>query len=55
VAYNMTKSLWDNHAQFLSVKKIWSEVSLDDALRGAAIPVHPGAQRYYDEMGVKKK
>jgi TRAP transporter TAXI family solute receptor len=55
VAYNMTKALWDNHAQFASVKKIWNEVKLEDALRGAAIPVHPGAQRYYDEMGVMKK
>ncbi|MEE9195684.1 MAG: TAXI family TRAP transporter solute-binding subunit, partial [Alphaproteobacteria bacterium] len=28
--------------------------TLKNALRGAAIPVHPGAQRYYDEQGVKK-
>ncbi len=55
VVYNMTKALWENHGEFLKVKKIWSKVRLADALRGAAIPVHPGAQRYYDEKGVKKK
>jgi TRAP-type uncharacterized transport system substrate-binding protein len=51
----MTKSLWDNHGELLKVKKVWAKVKLEDALRGAAIPVHPGAQRYYDEKGVMKK
>jgi hypothetical protein len=55
VAYNMARALWDNHGEFAKVKKIWNSVSLDNALRGAAIPVHPGVQRYYDEKGVKKK
>ncbi len=55
VAYNMAKALWENHGEFVKVKKIWNAVSLENALRGAAIPVHPGAQRYYDEKGVKKK
>jgi TRAP transporter TAXI family solute receptor len=55
VAYAMTKSLWDNHDLFVNVRNIWNSVRLEDALRGAAIPIHPGAQRYYDEMGVRKK
>jgi TRAP transporter TAXI family solute receptor len=55
VAYNMAKALWDNHGEFVKVKGIWNSVKLEDALRGAAIPVHPGAQRYYDEKGVTPK
>lgn len=55
VVYKMTKALWENHDEFVKVKKIWNKVKLEDALRGAAIPIHPGAQKYYDEMGVKKK
>jgi len=53
LVYQMTKVFWENHAQFAEVKKIWNSVTLENALNGAAIPVHPGAQRYYDEMGVK--
>ncbi len=55
IVYNMAKALWDNHGELVKVKKIWNKVKLEDALAGAAIPVHPGAQRYYDEKGVKKK
>ncbi|MEQ9643342.1 MAG: TAXI family TRAP transporter solute-binding subunit [Alphaproteobacteria bacterium] len=53
VVYQMTKSLWDNHGEFVKVKKVWETVQLKNALLGAAVPVHPGAQKYYDEKGVK--
>jgi hypothetical protein len=53
LVYQMTKVFWDNHAEFAAVKKVWNSVTLENALNGAAIPVHPGAMRYYEEMGVK--
>lgn len=53
LVYQMTKVFWDNHAAFAEVKKVWNSVTLENALNGAAIPVHPGAMRYYEEMGVK--
>ncbi len=52
LVYNMCKVFWENHASFVEVKSIWERVKLEDALNGAAIPVHPGAQRCYDELGV---
>ncbi len=55
VAYNMAKALWDNHGEFAKVKDVWNTVSLENALLGAPIPVHPGAMRYYEEQGVQKK
>ncbi|MGI9484074.1 MAG: TAXI family TRAP transporter solute-binding subunit [Hyphomicrobiales bacterium] len=54
LVYNMCKVFWENHATFADVKKIWKRVKLENALDGAAIPVHPGAQKCYDELGVKK-
>lgn len=51
--YQMCKSFWANHAKFVEVKKVWNRVKLEDALNGAAIPVHPGAEKCYAELGVK--
>lgn len=52
LVYNMCKSLWANHAKFVEVKGVWGRVKQEDALKGVAIPVHPGAQKCYDELGV---
>lgn len=53
LVYKMCKSLWKNHAKFAEVKGIWKRVKLETALDGVAIPVHPGAKKCYDELGVK--
>ena len=55
IVYGITKALWENHAEFAKVKDVWNSVKIENALLGAAIPVHPGAQRYYDEVGVTAK
>lgn len=54
LVYAMCKVFWKNHAEFVKVKKVWKRVDPMAALTAAAIPVHPGAQKCYDEMGVKK-
>ncbi|MEE8173304.1 MAG: TAXI family TRAP transporter solute-binding subunit [Alphaproteobacteria bacterium] len=54
LAYKMAKVLWDNHAEIVKVNKFWLNTSLAAATDGAAIPIHPGALRYYKEMGVAK-
>lgn len=53
LVYNMCKVFWENHSAFVEVKSLWKRVKLEDALKGAAIPIHPGAQKCYDELGVK--
>jgi len=53
LVYNMCKVFWANHAAFVEVKSVWKSVTLENALNGAAIPVHPGAKKCYDELGVK--
>ncbi len=52
LVYKMTKVFWDNHAEFVKVKSIWKKVILKEAVNGAAIPIHPGAAKYYKEKGV---
>ncbi len=50
--YQMCKVFWANHATFAEVKSVWNRVKQEDALTGVAIPVHPGAERCYKELGV---
>lgn len=54
LVYNMCKVFWESHAELAEVKKIWNSVKLENALDGAAIPLHPGAEKCYAELGVKK-
>lgn len=54
LVYRMTSALWDNRDEMVEVKEIWKNVRLQTALNGAAIPVHPGAERYYEEKGVSQ-
>ncbi|MCP5371742.1 MAG: TAXI family TRAP transporter solute-binding subunit [Hyphomicrobiales bacterium] len=54
LVYNMCKSFWANHDKFVEVKGIWKQVVQKDALNGASVPIHPGAKRCYDELGVSQ-
>jgi TRAP transporter TAXI family solute receptor len=53
LVYKMCKVFWAHHDDFAQVKKIWNKVTLKNALKGEAIPIHPGAKKCYDELGVK--
>jgi TRAP transporter TAXI family solute receptor len=52
LAYRMAKVLWDSHPDLVKVNAYWKIVNLADAVSSAAIPVHPGAAKYYKEKGV---
>jgi len=52
LAYKIVKTLYANWPELAKVKKKAIEDSKpENALMGARIPVHPGAMRYYKEMG----
>lgn len=53
LVYKMCKVFWEAHADMVEVNKVWNSVKLENALKGAAIPLHPGAKKCYDEMGIK--
>ena len=55
LAYKIVKTLYANWPELAKVKKKAIDDSKPDkALQGARIPVHPGAMRYYKEMGYVK-
>ncbi len=55
VVYNLVKTLYANWPELAKVKKkAISESKPEKALQGASIPVHPGAMKYYKEMGYTK-
>ena len=56
MVYRIVKAIFENLGELAKIKKkAIAEVSLENALRGVKIPIHPGAKRYYDEHGVKVK
>ncbi|GGG87363.1 C4-dicarboxylate ABC transporter substrate-binding protein [Salipiger pallidus] len=52
VIYAVTKALYENTETLGQVHPMGKQISLDRALESVSIPVHPGAQKYYDEQGV---
>ncbi|AWM88373.1 TAXI family TRAP transporter solute-binding subunit [Microvirga sp. 17 mud 1-3] len=53
--YKMTKAIYESLPELSAAHAAAKEIKLQDALSGMPIPVHPGAQRYFDEKGVKKQ
>ena len=52
VVYRITKTIFENRDYLAEVHRAAEALSLDRALVGLAIPVHPGAARYYRERGL---
>ena len=54
LAYKMTKSLYENLDTLYAAHNAAKTVKLENAAKGMPIPLHPGAARYYKEMGLIK-
>jgi uncharacterized protein len=52
--YEITKTLWNDATLRLleAHDPIGRDVRLDNALRGLTVPLHPGAKRFYREIGL---
>ncbi len=53
LVYEMTKTMWENRAAIESAHEKGKDITLDTALDGMGIPLHPGAEKYYEEVGVR--
>ncbi len=51
--YNATKVFWEHEKGFQEIGAWARTIRRESALRGVNIPIHPGAARYYKEIGMK--
>ncbi|SIC30104.1 TRAP transporter solute receptor, TAXI family [Mycobacteroides abscessus subsp. abscessus] len=49
--YDITKAIFENTDKITHAKG--KLITAESALNGVGIEVHPGAQKYFDEKGVK--
>ncbi len=55
VVYDLTKCFWENQEVMKKSHAVMQDISLEGAVTDlAGIPLHPGAAKYYKEMGVLK-
>ena len=52
--YRMTKALWTHLDQLVAAHSAAKAIKLSNALSGMPVPLHPGAAKYYKEVGVLK-
>jgi len=52
--YLMTKALFENLPALLAAHNAAKDIKLEHATEGFAVPLHPGAARYYKEKGILK-
>ena len=54
LAYQMAKALYDNLDTMYAAHNAAKAIKRENAVKGMPVPLHPGAERYYKEVGVIK-
>lgn len=52
--YNIVKAVFEHKADLEKVHAKGKDISPENAIKGVAIPFHPGAEKYYKEKGLIK-
>lgn len=50
--YQITRAIFENLGFLQAIHPATNEISLETALGGLPMPLHPGAARYYEEVGI---
>ena len=51
-AYTLTKTFWEEQARLADTARWWAGIA-PEMLQGAGTDIHPGALRYYEEIGAE--
>ena len=54
LVYQMTRSLYDNLDKLTAASNAAKAIKRENAIKGMPVPLHPGAEKYYREVGVVK-
>ena len=54
VVYRLTKLWWERINEIMVIAPTFQRSNVKLAMEGATIPFHPGALRYYKEIGVAR-
>jgi TRAP transporter TAXI family solute receptor len=52
VVYNITKALFENITEFHKSHASAKDINLETAIKDMSVPLHPGAEKYFKEVGV---
>jgi TRAP transporter TAXI family solute receptor len=51
LVYQFTKAIYENTEELVNAHQIASNIKAEDCINGITAPLHPGAERYYKEIG----
>jgi TRAP transporter TAXI family solute receptor len=54
-AHKVLKNLFDHKADYYAIHQSAKDMTAEDAMKGVPIPFHPGAEKYFKEIGIMKK
>ena len=52
LVYNLTSALFENLDAVAQAHDKGKEMSVEGAVQGVSVPLHPGAAKYYEEKGL---
>ncbi len=55
IVYNITKAMFENTSELALSHAKGKEISAEAAITGVSVPFHPGAVKYYKEIGLNVK